>query len=101
MENRLAALLKSPDYQALIHQRHRIVLPLLFLAVGGYMSFVLFIAFAPASLGKPVIEGGVISVGILLGFFLILFNFVITLLYVRATNRHIEPLVKRIQGGVQ
>ncbi len=98
MEDRLAALTTSAEYQALIHQRHRIVWPLLVLAVAGYMGFVLLIAFTPASLGTPLVEGGVVSIGIVLGLFLILFNFIITLLYVRAANKHIEPLIQRIHG---
>lgn len=98
MEQRLTALMQSEEYRALIHQRHRIVWPLLWIAILSYQAFVLLIAFMPASLGKPVVEGSVVSIGIVLGLALLLFNFVITLLYVRAANRHIEPLIVRIHG---
>lgn len=101
MQHRLAALTTSPEYRELIHQRHRIMWPLLTLAIAGYMSFILLIAFMPASLGKPMAEDGVISIGIMLGLFLILFNFVITLIYVRMANRHIQPLIERIHGDAK
>jgi uncharacterized membrane protein (DUF485 family) len=101
MKHDIATLTASGDYRALIHQRHRVVWPLLCLTVLSYLGFILLIAFAPASLGVPVVEGGVISVGILLGLALIVLNFIITLLYVRAANRHIEPLIARIHGDAK
>ena len=98
MEDRLATLTASDEYRELLHQRHRIVWPLLWLTVLTYFAFVLLIAFAPASLGVPIVKGGVISVGIILGLALIVLNFLVTWLYVRAANRHIEPLIAKLHS---
>lgn len=95
----LETLTSLPEYQALIEKRKRLVWPLLLLTLVSYIGFILAIAFAPAALGTPVQEGGVISVGILLGLGLIVLNFVITWLYVRGANRHIQPLIAKIQAA--
>lgn len=93
----LTALTASPEYNALIAKRNRLIWPLLILTIAAYIAFILAVAFAPAALGKPIMEGSVISVGILFGLGLIIFNFVITLIYVRGANRDIEPLIARVQ----
>ena len=69
------------------------------LTVGAYFAFILVIAFSPATFGKPLQDGGATSIGIVLGLALILFNFVITLIYVRIANRTIEPLIARVHAA--
>ena len=93
----LNTLTASPEYQALITKRTRLIWPLLLLTVASYIAIILTIAFFPAELGRKVGDG-VISIGILLGLGLILLNFVITLLYVRGANRDLEPLIARVQA---
>lgn len=95
----LETVTQSPEYHALIERRNRLVWPLVILTVVSYAGFIFAIAFAPQALGKPVTEGGVVSIGILLGLGLILLNFVITLIYVRAANRDIEPLIARVHAA--
>ncbi len=103
MSDQLAKLTASPEYQALIRQRNRIVWPMLSLTVASYLGFILVIAFSPATLAAPLVEGGIISVGILTGLLLILFNIALTLVYVSVANRKLEPLIARVQalGGKQ
>ncbi len=81
-----------PEYQALSKARSTIIWPLLILTIGVYMAFILTIAFIPKSLGAPIGDG-VTSIGIVVGFLLILFNFAITLFYVRVANKRIQPLI--------
>ena len=97
MSANLAAITALPEYHALIAKRNRLIWPLLILTVAAYIAFILAIAFAPEFLGQKIGDG-VISIGIVLGFGLILFNFVVTLIYVRAANRDIEPLIARVQS---
>ena len=99
MNTNLDSLTSLPEYQELVTKRNRIIWPLLALTVAAYVSFILAIAFEPATLGRPIGDG-VISVGIILGLVLILFNFVITLIYVRAANRTIEPLIARVHAAI-
>lgn len=95
MDNKLDAFTSTPEYQELTAKRKKIILPLLFITIGVYMAFILVIAFSPESLGQPVGDT-VISNGIYIGFGLIVFNFLITLYYVRKANREIEPLIARV-----
>lgn len=98
MQHELASLMASTEYKALVRARSRIVWPMVSLAIAAYLGFILIIAFAPAILRAPIVEGRIISVGIVSGFGLILFNIVLTLIYVRIANRRIEPLVKLVQA---
>jgi len=89
----LQNLTSSPEYKELMAKRRRLILPLVVLTVGAYVAFILAIAFIPAKLGVMV---GSVSLGILLGLALILFNIIVTLIYVRAANRNIEPVIRRL-----
>jgi uncharacterized membrane protein (DUF485 family) len=94
------ALSSSPEYQALIHKRHRIIWPLAVITIAAYVGFILSVAFEPAALGKTL-EGTKISIGILSGLLLIVFNFIITLVYVYRANREIQPLLDRVHALAQ
>lgn len=96
MQDAISNLTTSDEYRALIRQRSRIVWPLLSLTVMTYLGFILVIAFSPASLATPVVTGGTVSVGILTGLVLILFNILLTLVYVSLANRKIEPLIAQV-----
>ncbi len=99
MKQNLEFFTSTPEYLTLIAKKKRIIWPLFTLTVGMYMAYILAIAFAPKALGTPIGDG-VISIGILLGLALILFNFAVTLTYVYITNRHIEPLVAQLQAKI-
>lgn len=99
MSNQLQRITQTPEYQELVTKRGKLIWPLAFLTVAAYVAFILAIAFAPHSLGTPIGDG-VISVGIVLGLALIIFNFIITLLYVRGANRTIEPLIAKVHTAV-
>lgn len=99
MNQNLALFTSSPEYLTLLAKKKRIIWPLFILTVGMYVAYILAIAFAPHALATPV-GGGVISIGIWLGLGLILFNFVVTLIYVYLANRQIEPLVAQLHAKV-
>ena len=86
-------------YKRLIRTRTKILFPLILLTVISYFSFIWIIAFNPKFFGI-LIAGTKISIGILLGFFLILLIFIITFIYVYLANKKIEPLIKQIQKNV-
>jgi uncharacterized membrane protein (DUF485 family) len=92
----LESLLKTEEYKNLTKARYRLILPLLIITVVSYMSFILVIAFEPNLLAKPF-GNSVISLGIVLGFSLILLIFLITFYYVFQANQRIEPLIAQIQ----
>jgi len=60
-----------------------------------YFGFIFIIAFAPKSLGVPL-AGGVTTVGIPLGLFVIISAFVLTGIYVRRANSEFDALTRQI-----
>ena len=76
--------------------RQEITTRLLIITVLAYFSFISVIAFKPDLFGQPFLETN-FSIGIILGFLLILLIFIVTLIYVYQANKKLEPLIKQIQ----
>ena len=83
-------------YQQLKEARIRVLLPLILLTISSYFSFIWVIAFNPNFFGILIFDTN-ISIGIFLGFLLILLIFLITLIYVYLANKILEPLINKIQ----
>ena len=83
-------------YQQLKESRIKILTPLLLLTITSYFSFIWVIAFNPNFFGILIFDTN-ISIGIFLGFLLILLIFIITLIYVYFANKVLEPLIKKIK----
>lgn len=83
-------------YTQLLNNRKKIVLVLLFITIISYFSFISIIAFQPEFFAILILDT-YFSIGIVLGFFLILLIFIITLIYAYQTNKTLEPLIKQIQ----
>ena len=83
-------------YQQLKESRIKILIPLLLLTITSYFSFIWVIAFNPNFFGILIFDTN-ISIGIFLGFLLILLIFLITLVYVYLANKILEPLINKIQ----
>ena len=86
-------------YQQLKESRIKILIPLLLLTITSYFSFIWVIAFNPNFFGILIFDTN-ISIGIFLGFLLILLIFLITLIYVYLANKILEPLINKIQENV-
>ena len=78
--------------------RFKIITPLLLLTIIPYFSFIWIIAFNPSFFGRMFQELN-ISIGILLGFLLILLIFFVTLVYVYLANKKLQPLIEKIKNG--
>ena len=83
-------------YQQLKKVRIKILIPLIFLTITSYFSFIWVIAFNPNFFGILIFDTN-ISIGIFLGFLLILLIFLITLIYVYLANKILEPLINKIK----
>ena len=83
-------------YQQLKEARIRVLIPLILLTISSYFSFIWVIAFNPNFFGILIFDTN-ISIGIFLGFLLILLIFLITLIYVYLANKILEPLINKIQ----
>jgi len=92
-------ILKNKDFQKLVSVRRRISWSFLLVLLGLYLVFGLMSVYTPAVLARPVLDGGVIPVGIVMGYAILFLTFFLTLVYVRIANRFFEPLERKIAGG--
>jgi len=83
----LQRIADDPRYRRLVRARGRFGWLLSAIMVAAYVGFVLLVAFDKAFLAQPILAGGVTSLGILVGFGLILLAIVLTGLYVARANR--------------
>ena len=84
-------------FNILIRKKKLIIRPLLFFTIIPYLTFICIIAFYPKYFSNMIFNSSV-SIGIILGLMLIIIIWVITLLYVYLANKHIEPIIKKINN---
>ena len=75
--------------------RREIVLPLITLTVAPYFGFIGVIAFNP-NLFSKLVGSESLSIGIILGFILILHIFLVTLTYSYLANKKLEPIIRKL-----
>lgn len=66
-----------------------------------YFAFILFIAFNPTALAAKITPDSIISVGLVAGFALIVFSFVLTGIYVRRANSEFDALNNEVKELVK
>ncbi len=66
-----------------------------------YFAFILFIAFNPTALATKISGESLISIGILSGFVLIVFSFILTGIYVRRANSEFDALNNEVKELVK
>jgi uncharacterized membrane protein (DUF485 family) len=88
----------NPKYQELVTKRSRFAWTLSILMLLVYYTFIMIIAFKPELLAIPLSDGSVISIGIPIGIFIILFSFFITGLYVYRANNTYDVLLDEIKA---
>jgi uncharacterized membrane protein (DUF485 family) len=87
-------------FQDLVAKRTRFAWLLTATMLVIYFGFIFIIAFAPKSLGTPI-GGGVITVGIPVGLFVIVSAFVLTGIYVRRANSEFDAITRQIVEEVK
>lgn len=85
----------NPSYQELKRKRTRFGWALTALMLVVYYGYISLIAFDKAFLSKPL-GTGVTTIGIPIGFGVILFTVIITGVYVRRANAEFDALTQRI-----
>ena len=80
----------------LSRQRWRVAVALSALMIFVYFGFVLLIAFDKPRVAQLVAPG--LSLGILLGALVIVATWIITWIYVRWANKHIDPRVAELRA---
>ncbi|MBD2836361.1 DUF485 domain-containing protein [Pseudomonas sp. JM0905a] len=86
---------ENPDFIQLVRRKQRLTWSLTAAMLVIYYGFVLLVAFAPGVLGQSL-NGGVTSVGMLVGVVIILLSFALTGIYVKRTNV-LDPLNDKVR----
>ncbi|HVF93606.1 MAG TPA: DUF485 domain-containing protein [Sphingomonas sp.] len=89
---------RDPRYLSLIRRRGRFTWTLAAIMLAAYLGFILLIAFDKAFLARPI-AGGVTSIGIVVGFGVILLAILLTGIYVRRAATEFDPLVEALRRG--
>lgn len=100
-ENLVTQIKDHPKYQELTSKRTRFAWTLSIIMLLVYYAFIMTIAFSPETLGTPISEGSVISVGIPIGIAIILFSFFLTGLYVYKANGIYDVLLEDIKSDLK
>ena len=87
----VARIANNPNYQALKSRRTRFGWRLTLVMMIAYYGFILLVAFNKSFLSQKL-GGGVMTLGIPIGFGVILFTIVITAYYVNRANREFDAL---------
>ena len=88
-------ILRDPKYQELQSKRNRLAIILTILMLVVYYGYISLIAFDKEFLAQPI-GAGVTTLGIPIGFGIIIFTIVITGIYVRRANGEFDELTKEI-----
>ena len=96
----VAAVQAHPAYRELMQKRGRLGWMLSAFMTIVFLGFTLAIAFDKAALAGPI-GSGITSIGIPIGFAIILLAILITAIYVRNANRSYDELIARIRADVE
>ena len=88
-------ILRDPKYQELQAKRNRLAIILTILMLVVYYGYIALIAFDKEFLAQPI-GSGVTTLGIPIGFGVIVFTILITGIYVRRANGEFDTLTKEI-----
>jgi uncharacterized membrane protein (DUF485 family) len=98
MEQNMVDQIKSdPNFQTLVTERSKFAWKLTIAMLVVYFTFILTIAFSPSTLGAPLSDDSVTTVGIPVGIAVIIFAFALTGIYVRRANTEFDELTQKIK----
>jgi uncharacterized membrane protein (DUF485 family) len=86
----------NPKFQELVTRRGRFAWTLAVVVLTMFYGFVMLVAFSPASLGQPVAEGSMLTVGVAFELFMFIFFWLLTAVYVRRANGEFDALTQEI-----
>jgi uncharacterized membrane protein (DUF485 family) len=96
MSNRqLERIAHDPKYQLLVRSRAITGAVLSAITLAIYFGFIGLIAYNPKFLGTPI-DGGVTTIGIPIGIFVIVSSFLLTGVYVYRANTTYDRLIREI-----
>jgi uncharacterized membrane protein (DUF485 family) len=90
---------QTPEFQDLRRRLRRFVFPMSVAFLLWYLLYVLLASFAPAFMATKLV--GNINVGLVIGLLQFVSTFVITAVYVRYANRHLDPSAERLRAMIE
>lgn len=87
----------NPDFHELVRRRTGYGWIMASIMIVVYFAFILAIAYFPSLLAIKITAGSPISIGILIGFLILVFAFVLTGLYVHKANTQFDELTDKIK----
>ena len=89
----------SPEFVDLRRRLRRFIFPMSAVFLLWYLVYVLLASFAPGFMAIPVF--GNVNLGLIIGLLQFVTTFVITTVYVRYANRHLDPAAERIREQIE
>jgi uncharacterized membrane protein (DUF485 family) len=93
------AIEQSADFTVLRRRLRGFVFPMTVAFLAWYMLYVLLSDYAAGFMSTKVI--GSINIGLIFGLLQFVSTFLITWLYVRHANRHLDPIAEKIRDEVE
>lgn len=94
-------ILNDLRFQTLVRERRTFSWSLTVLMLTVYFAFILTLAFFPALLGRPIVEGQATTWGIPVGFGMFVVTFLLVAVYVARANTVYDTGVSEIKQGVR
>jgi len=91
-----AHIRENPKFKELVARRSRFAWTLSVIVLTLFYGFVMTVAFMPASLGQPIAEGSMITVGVVAELFMFIFFWGLTALYVRRANTEFDAINQEV-----
>lgn len=95
-DTRLERIRRDPRFERLCQSRSRLAWTLSAIVLIVYVGFILLVAFGGGFLATPLVEGGVTTIGILVGVGVILIAILLTAIYVWKANTTFDDLTHEL-----
>lgn len=89
----------SDEFADLRSRLRRFVFPMSAVFLIWYLAYVLLASYAPDFMGIKVL--GNINIGLIIGLLQFVTTFLITTLYVRYANKHLDPAAERLRNRIE
>lgn len=86
----------NPKFNDLVARRGRFAWVLAVTVLVMFYGFVMVVAFNPTSLGQPLSDGSVLTVGVAVELFMFVFFWLLTAIYVKRANGEFDSLTREI-----
>lgn len=99
MQNVHETIAADPRFQELVTKRRRFSYLLTFIVLAVYFAFVAFAILTPSAFSQPFLGTSAWSVGLIAGFCVQIFAFLMTGIYTRRANGEFDDLINAILEG--